>query len=577
MLLPAPLLSNAFHACRRSFINAALFSFFINLAMLVPAIYMLQVYDRVIPSANASTLILLTLLMLVFMAAMGILEWARSELLRRIGNRLDTACAEVLFETGYRQVLGSGRRLSGTQPLQDLKAIRQFLATPGIFAFLDTPWIPVYLLVMFAFHPVMGTIGLASALLLLGITWLNERLTAKHQARAEDRHADAANMAAQYFRNAEIIASLGMLPPLRQRWYAANQTALQEQNLAAQPATALTALSKTLRIVIQSLILGVGAYLAIEQHITAGMMVAASILLGRTLAPVDQLLGVWKQFITVRHHYQRLTQVLHEYPPTGNSMPLPAPRGEIRVDIEAVIPPGSDQPVLYDTRFITAAGTITGIIGPSGAGKSSLARVLLGIWPCAKGSVRLDGVDIHTWNKAELGPYLGYLPQDIELFAGTIRENIARFRHEGAEKVIAAAQLCGLHEFILSLPAGYDTPIGHDGLTLSGGQRQRLGLARAVYGLPRVLVLDEPNSNLDHQGEQALAQVLQHLKHHGSTVFLITHKMQALAHVDRLLVIDQHTLSMAGPRDAVLAELNKAPQRVAAAPGIPFPKATVAS
>ncbi|MBS4017392.1 MAG: type I secretion system permease/ATPase [Dechloromonas sp.] len=557
LTVPHQTIRLSLRACRDSFINVGLFSMCINIAMLVPAIYMLQVYDRVVVGASMPTLYMLTLLMLVFLIAMGVLEWARQDIMRRVSNRLDLQLAPVLFDVGYRQAWLSAGMAAGTQPLQDLKGIRQFVSSHGLFAFFDTPWVPVYLLVMFAFHPWIGLIGLLSALLLLGITLANERLTGQHQKAAEQAYHEAGRMLTQVLRNSEVMSAMGMLSRLRQRWLSESRGALVKQNATAEISSILTAVSKSLRIIIQSLILGLGAYLAIRQEISPGMMIAGSILLGRALAPIDQMLGSWKQFATAREQYQRLNASLHADPAPETRMTLPTPRGEVRVEDIVVTAPGGNSPLLSDVSFHCAPGTIVGVIGPSAAGKSTLARALLGIWPCVKGSVRLDGAEIHGWNKDELGSHIGYLPQDIELFEGSVSDNIARFAPADPEKVVQAARDAGIHDMILRLPQGYDTQLGNGGSKLSGGQRQRLGIARAIYGRPCLIVLDEPNANLDHVGEEALLETLDILRENASTVFLITHKTRILSATDKLLVLADGSLSMFGPRDRVLAELNK--------------------
>lgn len=557
LTVPHQTIRLSLRACRDSFINVGLFSMCINIAMLVPAIYMLQVYDRVVVGASMPTLYMLTLLMLVFLIAMGVLEWARQDIMRRVSNRLDLQLAPLLFDVGYRQAWLSAGMAAGTQPLQDLKGIRQFVSSHGLFAFFDTPWVPVYLLVMFAFHPWIGLIGLLSALLLLGITLANERLTGQHQKAAEQAYHEAGRMLTQVLRNSEVMSAMGMLSRLRQRWLSESRGALVKQNAAAEISSILTAVSKSLRIIIQSLILGLGAYLAIRQEISPGMMIAGSILLGRALAPIDQMLGSWKQFATAREQYQRLNASLQADPAPETRMTLPTPRGEVRVEDIVVTAPGGNSPLLSDVSFHCAPGTIVGVIGPSAAGKSTLARALLGIWPCVKGSVRLDGAEIHGWNKDELGSHIGYLPQDIELFEGSVSDNIARFAPADPEKVVQAARDAGIHDMILRLPQGYDTQLGNGGSKLSGGQRQRLGIARAIYGRPCLIVLDEPNANLDHVGEEALLETLDILRENASTVFLITHKTRILSATDKLLVLADGSLSMFGPRDRVLAELNK--------------------
>lgn len=547
----------ALNANRQSFISVGVFSMFINIAMLVPAIYMLQVYDRVVAGGSLATLTMLTLLMLVFLSAMGILEWSRQDIMRRIGNRLDLQLSPLLFDLGHRQASDSGGVASGTQALQDLKGIRQFVSSHGLFAFFDAPWIPVYLLVMFAFHPWIGLVGLISAIILVAITVLNERLMHPHLKEAEEAYNESSRALGQLMRNSEVMSAMGMLHSLRRRWLNGNQHALIRQSSAAEISSMLTAVSKTLRVIIQSLILGLGAWLVIRQEISPGVMIAGSILLGRALAPIDQMLGGWRQFSTAREQYQRLNNQLHKAPVEEKPMSLPAPRGDVVIENIVVMAPGSRTVLLDNIGFACAPGTIIGVIGPSASGKSTLARALLGIWPCASGTVRLDGADIHRWSRDELGQHIGYLPQDIELFEGSVSENIARFGTADPEQVVQAARDAGIHEMILRLPQGYDTWLGNGGSALSGGQRQRIGIARAVYGRPRLVVLDEPNSNLDHHGETALLETLEKLRQNHSTVFVITHKTLLLSATDKLLVLADGQLSMFGPRDRVLAELNR--------------------
>lgn len=551
------LIRQSLTSCKRSLLTVITFSLFIDIAMLVPAIYMLQVYDRVVSSGSTPTLYMLSLLMLFFLAAMGMLEWARSDIMRRIGNRLDMQFAPLLFDIGFRQALYSDGVANGAQPLNDLKGLRQFISSNGLFAFFDLPWVPIYLLLMFGFNIWVGLAGLLSTLVLLGITLLNERVTQQRLKESEREYTDAAGSIQRIFRNGEAINAMGMLGRLRARWLDKTRSALILQNKASDASSVFISLSKTLRIVIQSLILGLGALLTIKQEISPGMMIAGSILLGRALAPIDHMLGTWKQFINAREELARLNHALNNDFFVESQLPLPPPKGDIRAENITVKAPGGNLALLKNVSFHCLPGTITGIIGPSAAGKSTLARALLGIWPCASGAVRLDGADIFSWRKEELGPYIGYLPQDIEIFEGTVSENIARFGEHQAEKIIQAAMAAGIHDMILRLPRGYDTPLGAAGNHLSGGQKQRIGIARAIYGMPKLIVLDEPNSNLDNQGETALLNTLQRLKQEGSTVFVITHKMSALNAVDQLLVMQEGSIAIFGPRDLALAELSK--------------------
>lgn len=541
------------------------FSLFINLAMLAPSIYMLQVYDRVIGSSSMSTLVLLTLMLLFLVFASGGLEWARAELLRQMSSRMEKTLNPALFDIGHRQALYSAGALPGTQPLQDLKGIRQFMSSHAVFAFVDAPWLPVYLILMFLFHPLMGALGLASAVLLTLLTVFNERVTRAQQQESEKGFSETGASLAHIFRNGEVIRAMGMLEPLRAAWLGKYDQASSLQNQSTDTSQGLSILSKTLRTLLQSIVLGLGAYLVIEQKISPGMMVAGSILLGRALAPIDQLTGSWKQFVSVREQYQRLEKALKEDRVIETETALPAPKGEVRIENITVTPPGQPHRALLQGISVNCvAGSVIGVIGPSGSGKSSLARALLGIWPCAQGTIRLDGVNIFEWKRQDLGQHLGYLPQDIELFEGTVAENIARFNPGRAQEVVQAAQMAGVHEMILRFENGYETRLGPGGVNLSGGQRQRIGLARAIFGLPKLVVLDEPNSNLDRAGEAALIQTIQTLKQHGSTTFMMTHNLALLSVTDSTVVLADGALSMMGPTDKVLARLTAPAQGMAA-------------
>lgn len=560
------------HNCRASFFSVGFFSLFINILMLVPALYMLQVYDRVIASGSESTLLMLTLLMVFLMSTMGGLEWVRSRIMVRVSTRIDSLLGPRLYDASFRQSLMTGGMQASAQPLNDLTGLRQFLTGNGLFAFFDSPWVPIYILIMFMFHPWFGWVAIVSVIILSTLALINEKLTSKLLAEANGYHMSATHFTTKNLRNAEVVESMGMLTRIRDRWQDKNRRVLALQSIASDRAGILTALSKTIRLIVQSLVLGLGAYLAIQQEISPGLMIAGSILLGRALAPIDQMIGVWKQFTTARSQYARLNEVLTQVGEAPERMSLPVPAGYLVAENLLVAAPGSRTPILKGISFKVDPGTMVGVIGPSASGKSTLARAILGIWPSAGGKMRLDGADVYGWLREELGPHIGYLPQDIELFEGSISENIARFGDIDSEAVVRAARMAGVHEMILALPDGYDTIIGATGGGLSGGQRQRVGLARAIYGSPKVVVLDEPNSNLDDQGEAALAVALKALKETGATVFVITHRASVLSVVDKLMVLKEGTLAMYGPRDQVLAELQKTrtnnpPQATSASPG----------
>ncbi|MFC3282383.1 type I secretion system permease/ATPase [Litchfieldella rifensis] len=553
-------LQRAMKACRHSFFSVAGFSLFINLLMLTPAFYMLQVYDRVIPTGSEETLLMLTLVVILLLTIMGGLELVRSRLLVRVGNRLDSLVSARLYRAMCRHSLDVGGRQTA-QPLDDLRTVRQFLSGNGLFAFFDAPWVPIYLGLLFLFNVWFGVFATCAGAVLLALALANEKVTRTLLAEASDEHIQAQALANGNLRNAEVLHAMGMLPGIMRRWATKHHASLVKQSRASDRAGGLSNLSRVLRMLFQSMILGVGALLVLDGSITPGMMIAGSIIMGRALAPIDQMIGSWKGFLGWRDAYQRLDALFAQVPDERRYLSLPAPLGDMAIEDVTVVPPGARQAAIDGVDIRVARGEHVGIVGPSAAGKSTLARALLGIWPCQAGTVRLDGANIDHWNRDELGPHLGYLPQDIELFDGTISENIARFGEVDAEQVVTAATKAGVHDMILRLPDGYDTVIGATSGVLSGGQRQRVGLARALYGNPVVVVLDEPNSNLDEGGERALSQAMQCLKNEGVTLFVISHRHNVLKNVDKLLVLNDGQVSLFGPRDQVIARLTQ-PQRV---------------
>jgi PrtD family type I secretion system ABC transporter len=549
---------------RRVFYAVGMFSAVVNVLLLVPSIYMLQVYDRVLTSMNVSTLIMLTVIILGLYLLMGALEWVRSMTLVRLGNQLDQQLSPRVFGAAFEEQLRDGKS-SPQQPLSDLANLRQFITGSGVFAFFDAPWAPIYIAVIFLFHWQMGVLALVGAVILIGLALANEWLTRHRLAEANKLAIQASGQAQGSLRNAEVVEAMGMLSAVRERWNRLNHKVLALQTEASERAGGISAATKFVRIALQSLILGLGALLVIENEMTAGMMIAGSILMGRALAPVEQLIAVWKGLISAQGAYRRLSELLERHPEQPPRTALPRPKGALQVEGLFVTPAGAPAPVLKGVSFALPAGHTLGLIGPSGSGKSTLARLLVGIWPAQAGKVRLDGADIHDWDKEQLGPHIGYLPQDIELFDGTIAENIARFGEVDNDKLLKAAMLAGVHEMILRLPKGYDTPIGVGGQMLSGGQRQRIALARALYGDPAFLVLDEPNSNLDDVGERALLQAILSMKQQGSTIVLITHRPSILASTEAILILKEGTVAAFGPRDQVLAAL-AAPQPTPNAP-----------
>jgi len=545
---------------KKTFRNIGVFSAVINVLMLMPAIYMLQLYDSVLTSRNEMTLLMLTLIMLGAYIFMGALEFVRSFVLIRVGAQLDMKLNKRVYSAAFEQGLKMGDGNAG-QALKDLTSLRQFLTGNALFALFDAPWFPIYLFVIFIFHPALGFFALCGTIVLITLAYINEKISHKPLADANTMAIASSNIASNNLRNAEVIEAMGMLPNIQARWFKLHSRFLSLQAEASEKAGVMTALSKSFTVTLQSLMLGFGALLVLENDITPGMMIAGSILLGRAIAPVQLLITTWKQIGTARSAYERLNKLLEQNPPREPGMPLPKPRGVVAVESATAIPPGSKIPVIKSLSFSLDAGEVLGVIGPSGSGKSTLARLLVGVWPVASGKVRLDGADVYLWNKDELGPYIGYLPQDIELFAGTVSENIARFGEIDADKVILAAQRAGVHEMILNMPEGYDTTLGEGGGGLSGGQKQRIGLARAMYDDPSLLVLDEPNSNLDDVGEQALLNAIIDLRKRGKTIVLITHRTSIIGVTTKLLLMQDGMAKMFGPTKQVIEELTKQQQQ----------------
>lgn len=548
---------------RRVFWALALFSGVINLLVLVPSLYMMQVYDRVLTSRNETTLLMLTLIALGLFLFSGLIEWVRGQVMIRMSAGLDDALGERIFDAAFARSLRE-HNANPAQVLSDLASLRQLITGQGLIALLDAPWLPIFLLVAFIFHPWFGVLTLVLALVLIGLALWGELATRTRLEEANRLGVQSAGYVNSTLQNAEVIQALGMLGPLRDRWSLMQQRIIAAQAHASDRSARITSATRFVRISGQSLSLGLGALLVLEGQLSAGMMIAMSLLLGRALAPVEVAIGSWKQFTAGRESYRRLDQLLHRHPREPLRMPLPPPSGVLRLEQLYAGPPGAAQPSLRGINLALNKGEVLAVIGASASGKSTLARAMVGVWPPMGGSVRLDNAEISQWSHDALGPHLGYLPQDIELFDGSVADNIARFGEQNAEKIIAASRHAGIHEMILRFPKGYDTPLGPGGLGLSGGQKQRLGLARALYGDPALIVLDEPNSNLDEAGELALIQAIATLKAAGSTVVLITHRPSVLAVADHILLLKDGTQQAFGPRDAVL----KALAPVARAPAV---------
>ncbi len=552
-------LDEALWSMRRIFLLAGVFSFFINALMLVPSLYMMQVYDRVLNSRNEMTLLMISIITIGLYGLLGGLEWVRSQLLVRASLQLDEKLNHRVFNATFEATLrGSGGNPG--QAINDLNNLRQFLTGNGLFAFFDAPWAPIFLIVITLLHPWLGLFSLVGGLVLIGLTWLTEKTTQKPLAEANLAAMQASNFAGNNLKNSEVIEAMGMLPAVRERWSVKHQASLAYQQMASNRAGAIGATTRFVRVTQQSLALGLGALLVIDGSLSPGGMIAASVLMGRLLAPIEQAIGSWKNFVAVRSAYERLQKLLLLIPAHEAQMSLPRPKGVVKIEALTVTAPNSQTMILKGINASINAGEVVGVIGPSASGKSTLARLLVGVWPAASGKIRLDDADLFAWDKSEIGQYIGYLPQDVELFEGTVAENIARFSEIDADKVVRAAQRTGVHEMILRLPQGYETQIGLAGSFLSGGQRQRIALARAIYGDPVLVVLDEPNSNLDDVGEQALVCAVQELKSLGSTVIVITHRTNIVGVVDKLMVLRDGTLQLYGPRNDVLSALAKAAQ-----------------
>ncbi len=548
----------ALRACRDAFVPTVVFSLFINLLMFVLPLYMLQVYDRVITTGSVETLIVLTGLAAVGLFGFGFFEFLRSRLLVRAGVKLNRLLGGRVFSATFRASVGRQGDQAGGQALRDLDALREFLSGGGLIAFCDAPWVPIFLAVIFIFHPLLGALAFVGAIIIFCLALANEMTTRKPLGIASGTMVRANNFVGTSLRNAEALQAMGMMRGVLRRWSENHGQAMAYQAVASDRAGAILASSKFVRMFLQMGVLAVGAYLAIQQEITPGIMIAASIVMGRALAPVEMAVGQWRNFSNARNSYGRLRGLLNSVPVEEERISLPPPQGHVTVQNLIASPPGMRTAVLKGLSFELSPGEAVGLIGPSAAGKSTLARVLVGVWPVAAGAVRLDGAELSQWNREELGPHIGYLPQDIELFEGTVAENIARFPDSlDSEKIVAAAQRAGVHEMICRLPEGYNTEVGSGGQALSGGQRQRVGLARALYGEPAIIILDEPNSNLDQEGEAALAETLSRLRDENKTLLVISHRFNLLKAVDRIIVLKAGMIEADGPRDRVLQKFAK--------------------
>lgn len=564
-LKPGSELSAALATCRRAFIGVAVFTAILNVLYLTGSFYMLEVYDRVLASRSVPTLVGISVLALVLFGFQGVLDVVRSRVLVRIAGSLDEAVSQRVYHILVKLPLKAPGQ-HGLQPLRDLDQVRSFLSTVGPAALFDLPWMPLYLGICYLFHPWIGIAATVGGLILVAVTLLTEFMTRAPAGQAAGLANTRSALAEASRRNAEVVHAMGMAGRLGTLWSECNRGYQAAQQRAADVAGGLGGLSKVLRMVLQSGVLGIGAYLVIHGQATAGIIIASSILTSRALAPIELAISHWRSFVAARHSWRRLNDLMARMPADMPRMALPKPAQSLAFEAVSLVPPGTNRIVVQDAAFQLKAGQGLGIVGPSASGKSSLGRAMVGVWTAARGRIRIDGAALDQWSPEALGPHIGYLPQDMELFAGSVADNIARFEATpSSEAVIAAARAAGVHELILGLPDGYETQIGEAGAALSAGQRQRVGLARALYGDPFLVVLDEPNSSLDREGDEALTLAILGVRARGGIVVVIAHRPSALAGVDNLLVMRGGRQQAFGPKDAVLRELLPQPSPAVAA------------
>jgi ATP-binding cassette subfamily C exporter for protease/lipase len=542
---------------KSTFRSVAVFTAVMNMLLLVPSFYMLEVYDRVLSSRNEYTLMMLTVFLLFLNLLYAGLDTIRSHTVIAIGKKIDSELNQRTYTAAFEQNLKQKGGNAG-QALNDLTTLRQFITGPALYAFFDAPWFPIYLIVIFIFNFWLGVFSTVCVLIVLIVAVINESITSQPLSKANGLAVVSSNMATNNLRNSDVLETMGMLPGIRRRWYELHSRFLVLQEVASQRASNMTSLTKFLRTSMQSLALGFAAFLVIENLLSPGMMIAASVLLGKALGPVEAVIAVWRQWGGVKSAYDRLDKLLAENPPRTIGMSLPKPKGYVELEGVYAAPPGISKPVLKNVAFKLEPGDVLGVIGASASGKSTLAKVMVGLWPGSPNCARLDGADVYRWNKDELGPSIGYVPQDIDMFPGTVSENIARFNEFTPEDVIEAAQTAGVHDMILRFPQGYDTKLGESTFGLSGGQKQRIALARALYGKPSLIVLDEPNSNLDDIGEDSLIVAIQKLKERKATVVLVTHRVSILQVTTKLLLLDDGIMKAFGPTQKIMQDIQDA-------------------
>ena len=557
---PRSELGTALRACRSAFVGVGVMSLVINILYLTGSFFMLEIYDRVLPSRSIPTLVGLIVLAGGLYVVQGILDLIRGRILIRIGSTLDEMLSRRVYDIVVRMPLVIGNRSEGLQPLRDLDNVRSFLSGMGPGALYDLPWLPLYLAICFAFHPLIGITALVGAIILIALTLLTEYLTHEPMKRSTGLAMRRQDLALASRRNAEVLTAMGMAGRVGKRWDESNRDYLASNQRASDVAGGLGAIAKVMRMMLQSAVLGVGAYLVINQQATAGIIIAGSILSARALAPVDLAIAHWKGFVAARQSWHRLNRLLGMLPEQATPTLLEAPKTRLTVETLTISPPGEQKVVAQDITFVIEAGQGVGIIGPSGSGKSSLVRALVGVWQPLRGKVRLDGAALDQWSPEILGRHVGYLPQDVELFAGTIAQDISRFEDNASpEHIIAAAREARVHDLIIGMKDGYDTQIGDQGNVLSAGQAQRIALARALYGNPFLVVLDEPNSNLDNEGDLALNKAILGVRARGGVVVVVAHRPIGIESVDLVLVMKDGRVQAFGPKDAVLGQVLQRP------------------
>ncbi len=546
-----PPIARLLHQCRRAFVFAFLLTLLIDILSITPMLYMMNTYDRVIATRSGVTLVSLTLLVVGMYIFWSSLEWIRSRLMVRLSLRMDWELSADVFDASFRRYVGR-KNVNVHQVLGDLLTLRQFMTGQPVLSLMDAPFSVVFIIIGAMFHPYLAIFVIVASALMLVASYATQKVSGPILKASNDANAEASRVAANSLRSAETSLALGMMPAVRNRWYAEHRRFLELQVNASEASGLTGGISGFLSKALPSLQMALGAWLAIENLITGGMVIAASMLISKSVAPIRKLITNWKDIVSARQAYERLNILLAEDVKETQRMSLPAPTGKLEVTHATAVPPGHNSPVISDVNFSVNPGEAVAIVGPSAAGKTSLTRMLVGVWKPASGNVRLDGVELSQWNHDEVGPCIGYVPQEIEFFEGTVAENIARLGEVDPEKVIQAAKLIGMHETILAMPKGYDTMLGETGFQLSGGQRQRLAIARAFHGMPKYLVLDEPNANLDEPGETILAQALEVLKKSGSSIIVTTHRPRLIGVMDKLLVLRQGKVMGFGPAQEML-------------------------